>query len=227
MKACVVQFAGSNCDLDTKFVLEDIFDIETDLVFHKDRLTKKYGAIFVPGGFSYGDHLRPGAIARFSPVMNDVIKHADQGRLVVGICNGFQVLCETGLLPGVLLRNKYMQFICDDVHLIPSKDLAARLSKDVIRLPIAHIDGNYFAKPGTLKILAENEQIFLRYSSITGETSREHNPNGSSLNIAGIRNERGNIFGMMPHPERASEDETGDQDGQKLLKAIFDTYGGL
>ncbi|PLX17604.1 MAG: phosphoribosylformylglycinamidine synthase I [Candidatus Muiribacterium halophilum] len=227
MKACVVQFAGSNCDLDTKHVLENVFDIETDLVFHKDRLEKKYDAIFIPGGFSYGDHLRPGAIARFSPVMEDVINQANEDRLIVGICNGFQVLCETKLLPGVLLRNKHMHFICDDVNLTTSNRISGKLSKEVITLPIAHMDGNYFARPGTLKNIVENDQIFLRYSSKDGDTSRDHNPNGSSLNIAGITNEKGNIYGMMPHPERASETELGNRDGQELLKAIFESFGGL
>ncbi|MFW5782083.1 MAG: phosphoribosylformylglycinamidine synthase subunit PurQ, partial [Candidatus Muiribacteriaceae bacterium] len=211
MKVCVVRFAGSNCDFDTVHVFSEVLGHDTDVVFHKERFEKKYDIVVLPGGFSYGDHLRPGAIARFSPVMKDVISHAENGGLVIGICNGFQVLCEAGLLPGVLMRNKYMRFICDNVFLKHCGVFSDM--KEIISLPIAHMDGNYYADESVIRELITENRIILKYSSESGDTDREYNPNGSSENIAGIMNSRGNIFGMMPHPERASEEETGGCDG--------------
>ncbi|MFA7577538.1 MAG: phosphoribosylformylglycinamidine synthase subunit PurQ [Candidatus Muiribacteriota bacterium] len=227
MKACIVRFAGSNCDMDAYHVLKNIFKFETDIIWHKERFDKKYDVVILPGGFSYGDYLRPGAIAKFSAVMNDVKKHADDGGLTIGICNGFQILCESDLLPGVLLRNKFMKFICKDVFLKVnnSKIIEKMNEKSVISLPIAHADGNFYAKEEMLKKIIDNNQIILKYSSENGETDRIYNPNGSSENIAGICNEKSNVFGMMPHPERASEKVLGRTDGELLFNALFTAYG--
>lgn len=216
MKFGVVVFPGSNCDHDCYHVLKHVLDQEADFVWHKDKDVSKYDCIVLPGGFSYGDYLRTGAIARFSPVMDAVMRHADKGKLVLGICNGFQILTESGLLPGALLRNESLQFACKFVTLRveSTATMFTRRAKkgETLNIPIAHGEGNYFADEATLAKMNKNGQILLRY---------EQNPNGSLENIAGICNEKKNVFGLMPHPERASEKELGSIDGLKIFKSIL------
>jgi len=225
LKFGVVVFPGSNCDHDCYYVLKNVLDQDTDLVWHKERDLSKYDCIVLPGGFSYGDYLRTGSIARFSPVMDSVLKHADQGKLVIGICNGFQVLTEAGLLPGALLRNKSLQFICRFVNIrIENTDtpFTRKTAKaEVLRIPIAHGEGNYFADTKTLESLEKNNQILVRYSDNQGQVVDSANPNGSCNNIAGICNTKRNVFGLMPHPERAAEETLGSVDGLKILKSIL------
>ncbi|MGM0608361.1 MAG: phosphoribosylformylglycinamidine synthase subunit PurQ [Candidatus Muiribacteriota bacterium] len=222
MKACVVQFAGSNCDMDSFNFLSDTLGIETDLIWHKQRLQKKYDLILLPGGFSYGDYLRPGAIAKFSNIMNDVLTHIKEGRLTIGICNGFQILCECDALPGVLLRNKYMKFICKDVYVkVINQKISRNIKSKVLSLPVAHMDGNYYAEEETVKKLVDEDRVLLKYSDSKGKTERIYNPNGSSENIAGIVNEGGNVFGMMPHPERNPDNILGNGDGSEIVKTIL------
>ena len=216
MKFGVVVFPGSNCDHDCYHVLKHVLGEETDFVWHKNKDVSKYDCIVLPGGFSYGDYLRTGAIARFSPVMDAVMRHADKGKLVLGICNGFQILTESGLLPGALLRNESLQFACKFVTLrVESTDtIFTRRAKkgETLNIPIAHGEGNYFADEATLAKMKQHGQILLRY---------EQNPNGSLENIAGICNEKKNVFGLMPHPERASEKELGSIDGLKIFHSIL------
>ena len=225
MKFAVVVFPGSNCDYDCYHVLKHVLGQETDFVWHKDSDISKYDCIVLPGGFSYGDYLRTGAIARFSPVMEAVQKHAKKGRLVIGICNGFQILLEAGLLPGALLRNESLQFVCRYVHLrVENTDttFTRKLSKGaVVHIPVAHGEGNYFTDDATLKNLNDNHQILLRYSDLKGHTTPAANPNGSRENIAGICNKNRNVFGLMPHPERCSEAELGSTDGLKIFESIL------
>ncbi|MGY6530503.1 MAG: phosphoribosylformylglycinamidine synthase subunit PurQ [Cyanobacterium sp.] len=224
MKFGIVVFPGSNCDRDIAMVTEGVLNQPTRFVWHQDTDIDDLDIIVVPGGFSYGDYLRCGAIARFSPIMNSIIKHAEAGKLVLGICNGFQVLTEAGLLPGALIRNRDLHFICDQVPVkvehnnsIWTKNYS---SEEVICLPIAHGEGNYYADEDTLKELEDNNQILFRYSSQTGETNNQSNPNGSCHNIAGISNKKGNVLGMMPHPERASDDTLGFIDGKALFAGL-------
>lgn len=225
MKFGVIVFPGSNCDYDCYHVLKHVMQKETDFVWHKDRDVSKYDCLVVPGGFSYGDYLRCGAIARFSPVMESVKKHADQGKLVIGICNGFQVLTEAGLLPGALMRNESLKFICKFVNLrVENADSPfTRKSKSgaVLRVPIAHGEGNYFADEATLSELEKNRQVIVRYADDKGEVTAEANPNGSLGNIAGICNKNRNVFGLMPHPERASEPALGSIDGRVIFESIL------
>ena len=217
MKFGVVVFPGSNCDYDCYHVLKNVLQKDTDFIWHKDGDVSKYDCIVLPGGFSYGDYLRTGAIARFSPVMDAVKKHADKGKLVIGICNGFQILLEAGLLPGAMLRNESLQFVCKYVTLkVESADSPfTRKTKkgDLLRIPIAHGEGNYFADPATIAELNKNSQVLVRYVE---------NPNGSLENIAGICNLKRNVFGLMPHPERASEKELGSTDGLKIFQSILE-----
>ena len=217
MKFGVVVFPGSNCDYDCYQVLKHVLNKDTDFVWQKDGDLSKYDCIVLPGGFSYGDYLRTGAIARFSPVMDAVKKHADKGKLVIGICNGFQILLEAGLLPGAMLRNESLQFVCKYVTLkVESADSPfTRKTKkgDLLRIPIAHGEGNYFADPATIAELNKNSQVLVRYVE---------NPNGSLENIAGICNLKRNVFGLMPHPERASEKELGSTDGLKIFQSILE-----
>ena len=217
MKFGVVVFPGSNCDHDCYHVLKHVFEKDTEFVWHKDKDVSKFDCIVLPGGFSYGDYLRTGAIARFSPVMDAVKKHADQGKLVIGICNGFQILLETGLLPGAMLRNNSLQFVCKFVTLrVESTDspFTHKAKKgDLLRIPVAHGEGNYFADAATITELNKNSQVLVRYVD---------NPNGSIEDIAGICNKERNVFGLMPHPERASEKEMGSVDGLKIFKSILD-----
>ena len=228
MKFGVVVFPGSNCDDDMIYVIEDVFKKNVQKIWHKE--TKLVGfnpgdCLFLPGGFSYGDYLRCGAIARFSPIMNEVIRFANEGGLVIGICNGFQILCEAGLLPGQLLVNINEKFICDNVYLKPfttDSPLTCTLDKNkAYKIPIAHADGRYFADEKTLESLRSNNQILFQYCNEKGEVNDAFNVNGSQLNIAGICNEDRNVCGMMPHPERASESILGNADGRHLFDSLF------
>lgn len=226
MKFGVVIFPGSNCDRDTVYVLRNILEQEVVTLWHKEsELDKSIDAIVLPGGFSYGDYLRSGALAKFSPIMNRVVEFARNGGYVFGICNGFQILCESGLLPGALLHNTNQKFICKNIHLIPDSRLAPPtrfLPKDrVLKIPIAHGEGRYFADRDTLAKMRINGQILFRYCDETGTVSESANPNGSLENIAGVCNEEMNVFGMMPHPERASDDELGNTDGRLILESII------
>ncbi len=230
MKFGIVVFPGSNCDHDCYHVLKHVLDKETDFVWHKDRDVSKYDCIVLPGGFSYGDYLRTGAIARFSPVMDAVKKHADKGKLVIGICNGFQILLEAGLLPGAMLRNDSLKFVCKFVPLrIESSDspFTRKVEKgEVLRIPVAHGEGNYFADQATIQDLNKNSQVLVRYADEKGNTTSESNPNGSLENIAGICNRKRNVFGLMPHPERASEAELGSTDGKLIFESIVESVRG-
>jgi phosphoribosylformylglycinamidine synthase len=226
MKFGVVVFPGSNCDYDCYHVLKHVLHKDTEFLWHKEKDVSKYDCIVLPGGFSYGDYLRTGAVARFSPVMEAVQKHAEKGKLVIGICNGFQILTEAGLLPGALLRNESLKFVCKFINMrIENTDTPfTRKTKkgEVLRVPIAHGEGNYYADEKTLADLKKNDQILVRYSDERGNVSRDANPNGSLENIAGICSAKRNVFGLMPHPERASERELGSADGIKIFKSIFD-----
>ena len=224
MKAAVVVFPGSNCDEDCFHVLRDVCRVDVQYFWHKERNLPKTDLIVLPGGFSYGDYLRTGAVARFSPAMDTVVKHANAGRPVIGICNGFQILLEAGLLPGAMLRNRSLSFICKPICLrteTTASPFTNRLKKgEILNLPIAHGEGNYFCDPETLKRLQDEDRIAFRYSSETGELGNEFNPNGSVDHIAGILNEKRNVLGMMPHPERASETILGCEDGKKIWESI-------
>jgi phosphoribosylformylglycinamidine synthase I len=235
MKFGVVVFPGSNCDHDCYHVLKHVLQKETDFVWHKDSDISKYDCIILPGGFSYGDYLRTGAIARFSPVMDAVKKHADSGKLVLGICNGFQILLEAGLLPGAMLRNDSLKFVCKFVNLrvettdspftraIKKGDRVGATHGSPLRIPVAHGEGPYFADEATLKDLNKNRQVLARYCDESGQTTPASNPNGSLENIAGICNKERNVFGLMPHPERASEAELGSVDGRKIFESIAES----
>ncbi len=228
MKFGVVVFPGSNCDDDMIYVLKDVFQKNVQKIWHKETQLPGFNpgdCIFLPGGFSYGDYLRCGAIARFSPIMAEVIRFANEGGLVIGICNGFQILCEAGLLPGQLLLNRNEKFICKDIFLKPlSTDtpLSCALDKNqTYKIPIAHADGRYYADPGTLDDLVKNDQIIFQYSDAQGQVNDLSNINGSCLNIAGICNSERNVCGMMPHPERASESALGNTDGRAIFESLF------
>ncbi|MEE2614990.1 MAG: phosphoribosylformylglycinamidine synthase subunit PurQ [Verrucomicrobiota bacterium] len=224
MHFSVLQFPGSNCDQDCIHVLSDVLGHQANYLWHKEESLGNTDAVVVPGGFSYGDYLRTGSIAQFSPVMNAVKKFASEGGLVMGICNGFQILCETGLLPGALVRNRSLQFRCEQVYLkVPTQDSPYTREiavEDVIRVPIAHGEGCYFADDETLEKLKANDQILFQYASADGEITDDSNPNGSLLNIAGICNEARNVCGMMPHPERASESILGEEGGLKIFEGM-------
>lgn len=225
MKFGVVTFPGSNCDYDTYHVLKDVMGFDTVQLWHKDQDLQGADFIFLPGGFSYGDYLRSGAVARFSPIMEQVIAHAKKGGHVMGICNGFQVLCESGLLPGVLMRNERQKFICKNVFLktatTKSMVTAALQEGEVLKVPIAHAEGNFHASASVIEELEQNDQVLFRYCDENGEVNEAANPNGSVNNIAGITNSSRNVFGMMPHPERASESILGNEDGRKLFDGIL------
>lgn len=210
-------------------MLRDVFGIETEYVWHKDTSVERFDLILLPGGFSYGDYLRCGAIARFSPVMKSVRAAAGQGRLVLGICNGFQILCEAGLLPGALIRNQSLHFICEHrcvrVENIDSPFTNAAWTGTLLDLPIAHGEGNYVADEATLRELTTHRQILLRYVDRNGGATASGNPNGSALNIAGICNRERNVFGMMPHPERACDARLGSEDGKVIFESILHALG--
>ena len=220
----VVVFPGSNCDYDAFYALKKIFEYDVRFLWHKDTDLQNSDVIILPGGFSYGDYLRTGAIARFSPIMNPVLEFAEKGGFVIGICNGFQILLEARLLPGVMLQNNSLQFVCKDVYLsVENRDslFTKGIEADkVLKIPVAHGDGNYFADEATLKSLSENNQVVFRYTSPDGKINDKYNPNGSVMNIAGIINKKGNILGMMPHPERASDPVLGKTDGGMIFNSI-------
>jgi phosphoribosylformylglycinamidine synthase len=221
----VLVFPGTWSDGDCYHVLDQIVGQQVDYVWHRESDLSRYDCVILPGGFSYGDYLRCGAIARFSPVMEAVARNAEAGRLVFGICNGFQILCEAGLLPGVLRRNDSLQFRCQPVHLRVEKVEMAFTGAcgvgQVLRIPISHGEGSYYADEATLDRLESNGQVVFRYCTSEGLVTPEANPNGSLRNIAGIINERGNVLGMMPHPERASEALMGGEDGLFLWRSII------
>lgn len=223
MRVAVLVFPGSNCDHDCYYVLEHSLGISADFVWHKESSLKTYDAVVIPGGFSYGDYLRTGAIAKFSPIMEAVKEFSDEGGKVLGICNGFQILLEAGLLPGAMLRNRDRKFICKDVYVrIENRGIPFTRncsSGQVLRLPVAHADGNYYLEADELKRLEDKGQIVFRYCRSDGAVSDALNPNGSVGCIAGVCNEKGNILGMMPHPERSSDSNLGNVDG----KIIFDS----
>ncbi|MFZ2641114.1 MAG: phosphoribosylformylglycinamidine synthase subunit PurQ [Verrucomicrobiia bacterium] len=230
MKFGIIQFPGSNCDLDKLWVLQDVLKQEARYLWHKDTDIGDLDCIVVPGGFSYGDYLRTGSIARFSPVMKAVADHAAKGKLVIGICNGFQILCEAGLLPGALLRNRSLQFRCEHIYLrvettrSPFTNAARR--KQIIRVPVAHGEGCYFADPETITELKKNNQILFRYVDAKGKVVDTASPNGAVENIAGICNKARNVCGMMPHPERASEETLGSTDGRVVFESILNQLRG-
>jgi phosphoribosylformylglycinamidine synthase I len=221
----VVIFPGSNGDHDAYYSLKKIMKADVNFLWHKDRDLQDSDVIILPGGFAYGDYLRCGAIARFSPIMNSIIEFANKGGVVMGICNGFQVLLEAGLLPGVMIKNKSLQFVCRDVYLTVKNSntiFTGEIKTDkTLKIPVAHGEGNYFADDDTLKLLQDNNQIVFQYSSKNGSYDEESNPNGSTMNIAGIMNKKGNVMGMMPHPERVCDPILGNADGQVIFKSIL------
>jgi len=227
MRFGVIVFPGSNCDRDCYEVLRDVVGVETEFIWHEETDLSRFDAIVLPGGFSYGDYLRTGAIARFSPVMQSLPEFIREGRLVIGICNGFQILLEAGILPGAMLKNASRQFICDWVYLRVENNETpfTRLYRrgEVLRIPIAHSDGNYYADARTLNRLNRSKCVLFRYCDEQGQATKEVNPNGSLENIAGIMNESGNVLGMMPHPERASEAILGSEDGRRIFLSMVES----
>lgn len=225
MKFGVITFPGSNCDQDMIYVLETIMGQEVERLWHKERDLKKCEFIIIPGGFSYGDYLRSGAIARFSPIMEEVIRFAGHGGPVFGVCNGFQILCESGLLPGTLLHNTSRQFISKNVFLRTESvnSFATRNMQkgEVVKIPIAHGEGRYYAPAADLKKLNDNDQVIFRYCDEAGTVSNAANPNGAEENIAGICNMGRNVVGMMPHPERAADAALKNEDGKRLFESIL------
>ena len=229
MKFGVVVFPGSNCEDDTVFALRHNLGQEVVKLWHKDHDLQGCDFVILPGGFSYGDYLRSGAIARFSPIMNEVVAHANRGGYVMAICNGFQIIAEAGLVPGVLLKNIRQKYICQNIYLKPqskSAILTAGLEDKAFKIPIAHGDGRYFADEDTLKSINDNDQVLFRYCDAFGKITAEANPNGSLENIAGVTNagkagRRPNVFGMMPHPERASDEALGNIDGKFILEQVI------
>ncbi|MEI8315318.1 MAG: phosphoribosylformylglycinamidine synthase subunit PurQ [Verrucomicrobiota bacterium] len=225
MKFGIIQFPGSNCDQDAYHVLANVFGQPTRYVWHKDSTLGDVDCVVVPGGFSYGDYLRTGAIARFSPAMKAVAAHAKAGGLVIGICNGFQILCEAQLLPGALIRNKGLKFICEHVSVrVETSDSPftnACRTGQVLRIPIAHGEGCYFAEPAVIAELERDHRVLVRYCTKDGKVTTTANPNGSVSNIAGICNAGRNVFGLMPHPERASEAVLGSEDGRPIFESIL------
>jgi phosphoribosylformylglycinamidine synthase subunit PurQ / glutaminase len=227
----VVVFPGTWSDRDCGHVVEEVLGAELVYLWHKDRDLRGADCVILPGGFSYGDYLRAGAIARFSPVMESVAEFAGRGGLVWGICNGFQVLCEAGLLPGALVRNDCMEFRCEWTHLRCERDnlpFTGRLGRgQVIRVPISHGEGNFVAAPATLAALERRRQVVFRYCDERGEATPESNPNGSQRSIAGIVSERGNVLGMMPHPERCAEADLGGTDGLLLFASVLEAAASM
>ena len=225
MKFGVITFPGSNCDQDMIYVLETIMGCEVERLWHKDSDLKGADFIVLPGGFSFGDYLRSGAIANYSPIMKEVVKHAENGGYVMGICNGFQILRESKLLPGTLLHNDHQKFMCKNIFLKADNNSSiinrGVSTSDVLKIPIAHAEGRYFAPDELLKELNDNNQIIYRYCDENGNVGSVANPNGSVENIAGVCNAKGNVFGMMPHPERAADDTLGNTDGLKIFESIL------
>lgn len=231
MKAAVIQFPGSNCDTDCQAALASFPGVEAEIVWHKETSLAGYDAVVLPGGFSYGDYLRCGSIARFSPVMAAVRDAADSGVLVLGICNGFQILCEAGLLPGTLMRNNGLLFRCEHLHLrvenTDSPFTSVLHTGQVLDIPIAHGEGNYVADAATLAQLEKNNQILLRYCDASGGVTLEANPNGSLGNIAGICSHGRNVFGLMPHPERVCDPLLGGTDGRGIFQSMIEAVEKL
>ena len=224
MKFGVITFPGSNCDHDMIYALEQILEQEVINLWHKRTDIDQVDAIVLPGGFSYGDYLRSGAIAKFSPIMGEVIRFANKGGLVFGICNGFQILCESGLLPGALLHNQNQKFICKNTYIKPANfhsPLTNGIPNVPLKIPIAHAEGRFFISQDGLKALQDNNQIVFQYCDMEGNISNESNPNGSILNIAGVSNITGNVIGMMPHPERAIDASLKNTDGLRLFRALI------
>jgi phosphoribosylformylglycinamidine synthase len=227
MRFGVIVFPGTWSDTDCFHVLRDVLHQQVEYVWHRDTDLSGFDCVVLPGGFSYGDYLRAGAIARFSPVMRAVEDFAQEGKLVLGICNGFQILCESGLLPGVLMRNAHLQFRCQWVHLrvesASSPFSRSAREGQVLRVPISHGEGRYYADDATLAALESEGRVIFRYCSPSGEASGDANPNGSLGNIAGIVNGRGNVLGMMPHPERCCDPMLGGVDGRAIFESLIDT----
>lgn len=227
MKCGIVVFPGSNCDHDCYHILKHVLQLDTHWIWHKDEALNSFDFIVLPGGFSYGDYLRPGAIARFSPIMKSVIDYANQGGRVLGICNGFQILVESGLLPGVLMDNAGQRFICKDLTLRVENGDTPFTSQckagDVLQIPINHGQGRYFTDNDTLQRMKDNGQVLFRYCDAAGKTSDEANPNGSLDHIAGIANEAKNVMGMMPHPERCADPLWPNVDGQMIFKSLIES----
>ncbi len=230
MKFAVIQFPGSNCDQDCLAALRGVEGIESEFVWHKETSLRDWDAIVLPGGFSYGDYLRCGAIARFSPIMRAVVDDARAGKLVIGICNGFQILCEAGLLPGALIRNRLLHFVCDmattRVEVAETPFTHGMPVGTLLELPVAHGEGCYYADATTLSELNERQQVLLRYCDAAGAITSEANPNGSVENIAGICNRERNIFGLMPHPDRACEERLGSGDGVRIFESMLSALAG-
>lgn len=231
MKFAVLRFPGSNCDQDCLHALSSFEGVSADYVWHKDSSLAGFDAVVVPGGFSYGDYLRCGAIARFSPIMASLKAFAADGGTVLGICNGFQILCESGLLPGALVRNRDLHFLCEHVHLrvenSGTRFTSAAPAGTVLRVPIAHGEGCYFADDATISALESQNRILVRYCDAQGEVTPASNPNGSRANIAGICNEAGNVFGLMPHPERACDPALGSTDGRAIFHSLLSVAATL
>ncbi|HRP02531.1 MAG TPA: phosphoribosylformylglycinamidine synthase subunit PurQ [Candidatus Kapabacteria bacterium] len=224
MKFGVVVFPGSNCDHDAFNSIQQNAGYDVEYLWHKDStISNDIDCIVLPGGFSYGDYLRCGAVARFSPIMREIVQFADKGKFIIGICNGFQILTEAGLLPGALIRNSNLHFICKDVNLKVlnrTTNFSNKINQDVIRIPIAHGEGNYVADNDTIKLLEDNNQIVFKYSDESGNITENSNPNGSINNIAGIINSKGNVMGMMPHPERYCDSLIGGDEGLFVFHSI-------
>ena len=226
MKFGIIVFPGSNCDRDMEHALRDDLDQEVVMLWHKDRDLSAFDVddcLVLPGGFSYGDYLRCGALARFSPMMEQVINFANRGGKVLGVCNGFQILCESGLLPGVLLQNDHQKFVCKNVHIKSENALniiGDNVGHQVLQIPVAHGEGRYHADAATMKALRDGNQIVFRYCNANGEVHLTSNPNGATDNIAGICNANRNVYGMMPHPERATSEALGNIDGRIILEAF-------
>ena len=225
MKFAVIQFPGSNCDQDCLAALNGLDGAHAEYVWHKEKSLDGFEAIVLPGGFSYGDYLRCGAIARFSPIMQAVIEQARAGKLVIGVCNGFQILCEAGLLPGALVRNRSLRFVCamvtTRVEVAHSPFTLGCAEGSLLRMPVAHGEGCFFADEKTLRELNDNRQVILRYTDASGDVVPSANPNGSLENIAGICNRERNVFGLMPHPDRACEERLGSTDGAKIFRSMM------
>ncbi len=230
LKFGVMLFPGSNCDYDCQYAVREVLGEEAEFIWHADGSPLRYDCIILPGGFSYGDYLRPGAIGKFAPAMERLREYAAGGGLVLGICNGFQILLEAGLLPGAMLRNQGLKFICQEVYLRVEKSDSPCTSLvrpgQIVRIPINHYEGNYLADEETLNKVTSKGQIIFRYCDSQGRVSEEANPNGSLANIAGLTNEQGNVLGMMPHPERCCEKELGGEDGLLVFRSIADSLKG-
>ncbi len=224
MKYGIVLFPGSNCDRDSYHAVKNVMGEDAHMIWYEETHIDSYDCIILPGGFSYGDYLRAGAIAKFSPVMKQIIDFAKDGGLLIGICNGFQILLETGLLPGAMLQNRSVHFICKQVYIKCENNntpFTNQIKKnEILQIPIAHMEGNYYCDDSSYRALEEKNQVIFRYCDQQGNVSDDSNPNGARGNIAGICNEQKNIFGMMPHPERAMEKILGSMDGKKIFQSI-------